>query len=166
MNFDTLIAVSEAELTAARSAREAATADQNALLAGVEADARKALTEDEQARFDGLSIAKRKADAKIAAQEARLNDLRSEKAADEKAARDAATVTESGASLRKYDEVARVGSEKRTYSPGNPAEGISFLADVVRGQLGNDVAANERLNRHMVEERIEKRDVGTGAFRA
>lgn len=164
MNFDTLIAVSEAELTAARSAREAATADQNALLAGVEADARKALTEDEQARFDGLSIAKRKADAKIAAQEARLNDLRAEKAADEKAARDAATVTESGASLRKYDEVARVGSEKRTYSPGNPAEGISFLADVVRGQLGNDVAANERLNRHMVEERIEKRDVGTGAF--
>ena len=74
MNFDTLIAVSEAELTAARSAREAATADQKALLAGVEADARKALTEDEQARFDGLSIAKREADAKITAQEARLND--------------------------------------------------------------------------------------------
>ena len=58
----------------------------------------------------------------------------------------------------------RASDPKRTYSPGNPAEGISFLADVVRGQLATTLPLTKRLNRHMVEERIEKRDVGTGAF--
>lgn len=164
MNFDTLIAAREAELSAARSAREAAKADQGALLAGVEAEQRTALTADEQTRFDALSTAKREADTKIAEHEAKLAELRAEKAADEKAERDAADVAPTGAEIRAYDEVARIGQEKRTYNPGNPSEGVSFLADVYRGQLMGDASANVRLNRHMDEERVEKRDVGTGAF--
>ncbi len=164
MNFDTLIAACEAELNGAHAARAAAKADQQTILTAAEADGRNALNADEQARFDDLSKAKRDADTKIAEQSGKLEQLRAEKAADEQAERDAANVTPTGAEVRNYDEVARVGSEKRTYNPGNPSEGISFVADVVRGQLGNDFTANERLNRHMAEERVEKRDVGTTAF--
>jgi len=163
VTFDLLINASEAELSAKRAQRGAALADQESILASVDADKRTALNADEQSRFDAASVVKREADAAIEAASTKLAELRSEKDSDDKAARDAAASVTTGVS-RKYDEVARVGAEKRTYSPGNPSEGISFVADVVLGQLGNDVAANERLSRHMAEERIEKRDVGTGAF--
>jgi HK97 family phage major capsid protein len=73
-----------------------------------------------------------------------------------------------GAGKPAYDQVARVGQDKRTYSPDNAREGVSFLADVV-ARLGGDLDAAQRLQRHMGEERIERahliqRDVGTGAF--
>lgn len=74
-----------------------------------------------------------------------------------------------GSSLR-YDEVARVGQEKRTYSPDNPREGVSFLRDVV-SILEGDLDAMQRVQRHKREVFVErefitpqKRDVGTGAF--
>lgn len=67
-----------------------------------------------------------------------------------------------------YDGVARVGSEKRTYTPDNVREGVSFIADVM-ARADGDFSAAERLSRHMAEERVERggflsRDVGTGAF--
>jgi len=164
MNFDSLISGREAELVAARSAREAASVDQSALLAVVESDSRHSLTADEQSRFDALSAIKREADGTISAAETALGLLRSEQESDAKAARDAAASIPTGAVSRSYDSVARVGAEKRTYNGGNASEGISFLADVYRGQLTGDSQANERLNRHMQEERVEKRDVGTSAF--
>lgn len=63
---------------------------------------------------------------------------------------------------------ATIGQEKRTYSPDNAREGVSFVRDVVLA-ASNDLAAMQRLDRHMSEERVERaeylqRDVGTGAF--
>lgn len=71
---------------------------------------------------------------------------------------------------RAYDEVGRVGQEKRTYSPDNAREGISFLRDVV-SILEGDLDAMQRIQRHKREVVVEReaeglltRDVGTGAF--
>jgi hypothetical protein len=71
---------------------------------------------------------------------------------------------------RAYDQVARVGAERRTYSPDTDQAGTSlFLADVIANHLHRDPIAAERLGRHVEEERVErgqysKRSVGTGAF--
>jgi len=54
-----------------------------------------------------------------------------------------------------------VKSEQRTYSK---TSGNSFVTDAFAAYAGSDFGAQERLNRHMVEERVERRDVGTGAF--
>jgi len=72
----------------------------------------------------------------------------------------------------KYDEVARVGAEKRTYSPESDPKGKQFLADVVRSTVEgfNDFEARERISRHMAEEKVERGDqlvqraAGTTAF--
>ena len=68
-----------------------------------------------------------------------------------------------------YDQVARVGAEKRTYNPESDRKGKQFALDVARSFLG-DWESRERLNRHMAEERVERgteqfdRAVGTGGF--
>lgn len=163
MNFAQLIAAREGELTAARGDYDAAKQARAALLAAVESEGRTSLTPEEEQRFDDLTKDRRAADERIGVLEAKLADLRAEQEADEADAR--AAEQRVSVERRAYDEVARVGAEKRTYSPDNAREGISFLRDVVRGQLDNDFSANERLSRHMQEERVEQqRDVGTGAF--
>ncbi len=67
-----------------------------------------------------------------------------------------------------YDEVARVGAEERTYRPDQDPKGGQFVRDVITASLG-DYAANERLARHMSEERTERgpqlaRAAATSAF--
>ena len=54
-----------------------------------------------------------------------------------------------------------VKSEARTYSP--QAE-TSFMADAFAAQFNGDSSAQERIQRHMKEERIERRDVDSGNF--
>jgi hypothetical protein len=68
-----------------------------------------------------------------------------------------------------YDQVARIGQEERTYNRGNTGKGGKFVNDVVRQFLFRDVEAEQRLARHMQEERVERgqyleRAAGTGAF--
>jgi hypothetical protein len=60
------------------------------------------------------------------------------------------------AQARKYDQVARVGREERTYRPDSDPHGQKFLSDVCRQFLFNDVESNERLSRHAREERVER----------
>lgn len=67
-----------------------------------------------------------------------------------------------------YDQVARVGQEPRAYSAQSDPRGASFIRDVASAHMG-DYLAQQRLGRHMSEERVERaayfaRDVGTGAF--
>jgi HK97 family phage major capsid protein len=57
--------------------------------------------------------------------------------------------------------VAVVKSEPRTYTPQSQH---SFVADAYRAQFSNDYSAQERLNRHMNEERVERRDVTSANF--
>jgi hypothetical protein len=56
---------------------------------------------------------------------------------------------------------ARVTREERTYHPEGE---FSFLKDAFAAQVLGDFDARERISRHQQEEKIEKRDVGTGAF--
>jgi hypothetical protein len=68
-----------------------------------------------------------------------------------------------------YDQVARIGAEERTYHPGNTGKGGAFIRDVVAQFLNRDLESEQRLNRHMQEERVERgqylqRAAGTGAF--
>ena len=56
---------------------------------------------------------------------------------------------------------ARVTREERTY---HPESHNSFLRDAFAAQVLGDFDARERISRHLQEEKIEKRDVGTGAF--
>jgi HK97 family phage major capsid protein len=57
--------------------------------------------------------------------------------------------------------VAVVKSEPRTYTK---QASHSFISDAYNAQFNNDFSAKERLARHMQEESVERRDVGTGAF--
>lgn len=101
----------------------------------------------------------------IEAGEQRLAELEAEQAAQDAAT---ARIAELGLSRTADRAPATVGQERRTYSPDNAREGVSFLSDVVGAATGN-LAAMQRLDRHMAEERVERgdlltRDVGTGAF--
>ena len=57
---------------------------------------------------------------------------------------------------------AVVRSEARTYSRENRS--VDFLADAFAAQFNNDYSAKERIQRHMQEERVERRDVTSANF--
>lgn len=105
----------------------------------------------------------------VKAAEAKLDALRAEKAEDDRVDALAAQLTPTGAK-RSYDSVARIGQEKRTYTPdAEKADGVHFLRDFLTSSFANDFEARDRLARHMQEERVERahyltRDVGTSAF--
>ena len=61
----------------------------------------------------------------------------------------------------KNETPAVIKSEARTYNPTAPT---SFLKDAYSAQFNNDFQAQERLSRHMQEERVERRDVTSAAF--
>jgi len=122
--------------------REAHIADAQAIVASAEAEARD-LTADED---DAIGVALRSAkdlDASIAQHQ-------------ELEARSVAS-----AEVRKETSVAVVKSEPRTYSPHADT---SFIRDAYSAQFNGDFQAQERLARHMREERIERRDVTSANF--
>jgi len=57
---------------------------------------------------------------------------------------------------------AVVRSEARTYTRDN--RNNDFLADAFAAQFNNDYSAKERIQRHMQEERVERRDVTSANF--
>lgn len=59
------------------------------------------------------------------------------------------------------EAVTTVKSEPRTYTAHTPH---SFIADAYAAQFRSDYGAQERLARHMREEQVERRDVGTAQF--
>lgn len=129
-------------------------AAQVALDAALEAPAAEArdLTTEEKAEFEARKSTLITLKGEVADLEARVAELaeldaREERAAEVKPA---------------YDGVARVGSEARTYNPDAERSGANFLRDVAN--QGVDPQAAQRLQRHMHEEGVERRDVGTGAF--
>jgi HK97 family phage major capsid protein len=110
-------------------------------------------------------------DAELDQMQARVKDLEEEKARDDAADRLSREVSP-GAPKPAYDQVARVGAEKRTYRKDLDPKGVGFARDVVSAFLG-DYGAQERLARHSQEELVERtvavtgaqeRAVGTGAF--
>lgn len=125
---------------------------------------RDAGTTDE-AKVAEVRKAKDDLDAELDVLQARVADLEAEQARDEAAAR---LSERTAPATRAYDQVGRVGAEKRTYSPDTDKAGTQFLRDVGLQLLG-DFSARERLARHSQEEFVERgvqteRAAGTGAF--
>lgn len=130
--------------------RDAVKAELDAVLEAVAAEERTDLTAEETEKVDALVEESRSLDSKIekfnaqAVADAKASEVR---------ASVAAVVTPKGGAV--------VTREARTYSPESDA---SFVKDALAASTRNDFAANERLARHMREESIERRDVGTAQF--
>ena len=71
---------------------------------------------------------------------------------------------------RGHEPRMHVTREQRTYSPDSDPRGVTFLRDVARQFLMRDPEAEQRLVRHMAEERtergkyLERANAGTGNF--
>lgn len=186
MTLEQLIAQKRGEIAALLKERAAHTAELAEIRGKSEA------TDADEARVEALRGLKDDIDGQVRALEVKVSEYEAERAADAAVDAQSQVVTPGAPSPneRKYDEVARVGSEERTYAPqkermwdhsrnqmrkarsGQPmAVGGTFARDVSAAFLG-DYTAQERLRRHMQEERTERpewfqdqeRAVGTGAF--
>jgi len=176
MNIDELILSIEAERDIAMKTRARAVAEVKTILSVARKDGRSNLTEQEEADVQTAFARKDQSTKALAGIESKLVAARKAKTSEEE--------IESGLELRiadpataaarrpAYDQVARVGQEERTYHKGNTGKGGSFLRDINRAFLFRDPEAEQRLFRHMQEERVERGpyleraagDAGTGAF--
>lgn len=145
-------------------------AERNTLAAELE-KLRDENTSDE-AKVAEIRAAKDALDSEIDLMLERVKDLEAEQARDEAADRLSRESYPTGVTRDDKPTVIRVGQEPRTYAPENDKRGKRFLRDVGAAFLG-DFSAQERLSRHMAEERVERaayfdgleqRAAGTGAF--
>lgn len=132
--------------------RDEVKVEMDAILEAVATEDRTDLTDEETAKVDTLVEESRSLDTKI-------EKFKTQADADAKASE----IRSSVASVAMPRNVggATVTSEPRTYTERSEN---SFIKDAYNAQFKNDYNANERLARHMREEEIERRDVGTGAF--
>lgn len=158
MTLAQIIEAQRAKLAAAITARQAA---QDALMALRASDN---LTE---ADVTSAATVRDSADATVNAERAELDRLEAEQAREREIADLAARTAPSGVARAAYDQVARVGAEKRTYTREEDPRGAQFERDVAAAFLG-DYEARDRISRHQQEERVERpgqiRAAGTGAF--
>lgn len=150
----------------AKAERAAKLAERNAFAESL--SELRAQDEVDEVAVSELRAKKNAADEEIDRASVRIEELERELADDERMQR---LSSQTGETVEKptYDRVARVGREERTYRPDTDKRGVQFLSDVANAAMG-DFGANERLSRHMSEERVERagqtidRAVGTGAF--
>lgn len=175
MTLEQMLAQAEERVAALTAESQSHTDELHAMRAAVEAgDA--SVTADQ---IKNTAARRAAVDIDLTAATADVERIRAEVEAEAEVAR-AAEERIVSAETPKYDEVARVGSEERTYAPHKDAAfdtrtgkfvakpGAEFEADVARAALG-DYEAQQRLAKHQSEERVERsqyltRDVGTGAF--
>lgn len=172
MTIEELILSIEVELDQVTKRRDRATSSAKYILEKAKEDGRANLTSEEESDVQAEMAKRERAVAEITGVEKKLaaaTEIReAERKVDEQLtkrdpnAKDAAT-------RPAYDRVARVGQEERTYHKGNTRKGGPFLRDVLRQHLYRDLESEQRLIRHMQEERVERgvhleRAVGTGAF--
>jgi HK97 family phage major capsid protein len=159
MRFEDLIAQAERQLQAARERLAGYSTEQRSLLDGLAADA--SLTTEQQARFDELSTKKGEARAEITAAEQRVNQLRSEKDADD-ADQERSTEQHPGAEKPERG-LGHVTNEARTYTAESAHRGVSFFRDAYRAEFKNDTKARARLARHERENEVDQqtRAIGT-----
>lgn len=161
LTLSTLIAEKRGQVAAKLSERNRKT-EEIAALRGLDE------TEENVAKLATLRADKDALDAELRALGEKIAEYEAEQARDDEAARLADVTVRTETRAPAYDQVARVGAEKRTYNPDADKAGGSFLRDVGLQLLG-DFAAGDRLSRHMAEERVERADffaraAGTGAF--
>lgn len=159
MTLAQLIEQARAHLAEALAARQVA---QDALVA-LRSD--PDLTEDAVAE---RVQARDAADAEVTRREKALAELEAEQAREEELAKLQARITPAAPPPERRTATTRVGAEPRTYRQDEDPKGARFERDVAAAWLG-DYEAQQRLARHMAEERVERaeylsRAVGTGAF--
>jgi hypothetical protein len=164
-----LIATIEVELEACQKRAAKSLKEREYILAKVQQEGRSTLTEEEDKRVAELRdqhTAEKENEQGIRAKLATANEILGEEESRAKAEKE---TKPTGATRKAYDQVARVGTEERTYRKDTDPYGKGFLSDIVRNFSSQDVEASGRLSRHMAEERVERaeyltRAVGTGAF--
>lgn len=174
--IEDLILSIEVELEQAKRKKERSVAEVKTILAKARAEGRANLTDEEDADCKSAFNRRDTAIKEIGGITGKLANAQRAKAAEEEIEvglieRRADPVTAAGAKPA-YDRVARVGSEERTYHRGNTGKGGAFVRDITAMFLYRDLEAEQRLSRHMQEERVERGqyleraagDAGTGAF--
>ena len=173
--IDELILSLEVEREQNQKRRERSMAEITGILAKLKNEGRSQMTEDEARDVEAAKQRIEQCHADAEGIKLRLDTARGVKSEEERADELARTKREDPATIasRKaaYDQVARIGAEKRTYHQGNCRDGALFLRDVVRVWTHRDMEAESRLTQHMREERVdrggklvERADAGTGAF--
>ena len=131
--------------------RDAVKAEMDAVLEAVASEDRTDLTVEETEKVDALVEEARSLDTKI-------EKLKAQADADVKASEVRASVAAVATPRVGGTTVTR---ESRTYSERSDS---SFFKDAYNAQFKSDFTAQDRLARHMREEEIERRDVGTAQF--
>ena len=131
--------------------RDAVKAEMDAVLEAVAEENRTDLTVEETEKVDALVEEARSLDTKI-------EKLKAQADADAKASEIRASVAAVATPRVGGTTVTR---ESRTYSERSDS---SFFKDAYNAQFKSDFTAQDRLARHMREEEIERRDVGTAQF--
>jgi hypothetical protein len=170
--FDELILSAEVQRDQEVKRRDRALAEVKFIHEKAQREGRTRLSEDEDAQVSAAMETHSRAEADLRGAEANLKSLRDAKNREDAADRALAERTsdpKTEAVKPAYDRVARIGQEERTYHRGNDRGGGVFLRDVLAQYLNRDLEAEQRLMRHMQEERVERpeyltRAVGTGAF--
>lgn len=167
--IDDLIAGIEVELEAAQKRRSKTVKEVELILAKAGQDGRSNLTPEEDQRVAELFAARDQAKTDLAGIEVKLTNANKVKAEEMERAEAQRTVSATQTRKLSYDQVARIGTEERTYRRDTDPYGKGFLMDIARQFSFQDVEASSRLSRHMQEERVERaeylqRSVGTGAF--
>jgi hypothetical protein len=175
--IDDLILSIEVEREQTQKRWERATAEISTILAKAKTEGRANLTSDEDHDIDQAFAVRDRSKVDLAGIDnklARAKKVKGEEAEAELALRERAAPPQSlgGNDSRdrpSYDRVARVGNEERTYHRGVDRDGSGFLKDVTKQFLYRDIEAEQRLSRHMQEERVDRgqylqRAAGTGAF--
>jgi len=173
--FDELILSAEVARDQEVKRRDKALAEIRFVHEKAQRDGRPRLTEDEEASVKSAMETHTRAEADLAGANSNLSQLREAKKredANDQALAQRSPDSKSEAVKPAYDRVARVGAEERTYHKGNTRGGGTFVRDVVNQYLYRDLESEQRLLRHMQEERVERGqyleraagDAGTGAF--
>lgn len=159
MDLKSILAARQAELAGLVAKRNALGDEGNAILAVAKAEARGSLTEEESTRSATIRAERATLKEQISAIESDIVNIERELADDDKSTRAAetsGTVNERGVAA----SGVRVTSEPRTYMRESDPHGKQFLLDVARSQVMGDGEAQQRLSRHMTEERVEREAAG------
>lgn len=169
MVIDEIITKIEVEQDMATKARDKAIAEVQAIVASATQEGRSTLSVDEDARVKELFEIKERKAADLVGIAAKLDNAKRAKTAELEVTTASEERHNTGVETRKYDKVTRIGSEERTYNKSNDRKGSQFIRDVAKQFLFRDLESEQRLVRHMQEERVERaqylqRAAGTGAF--
>ena len=180
MDLAELITAFEVEREQATQRRDRAIAEINGILARSRNEGRASLTVEEDQDVEAAFKRRDNAQVDIKGIDSKLANAKRAKDAEDQVQialrdrTDAAPGTVANDQRPAYDRVARIGQEERTYHRGNSGRGGMFLRDVIQAYANRNLLSEQRLLRHMQEERVERGgeafmqraagDAGTGAF--